>query len=196
MRTIGDRVFVCGMGRQVYRRDPDATWHRHDNGCLLPLGQFAVVGFNAIAGWSADELVAVGYGGEIWRCQRGAWRKIPSPTNVVLTAVCCPQPDVAFACGQQGVLLRDDGDRWDGIDHHGTEDDLWGMTWHQGRLWVCSSTNLYRLDDRGRLERMTPGSIPDPTFLHLDSAGDALWTFGPNHVLHTADGKTWTDLLP
>jgi len=194
MRVIGDHVYVCGMSRQVYRREGKNMWTRQDEGLVKPRGSFDLVGFNAIDGLTEKDILAVGFGGEIWRRQKQTWRQLESPTNVVLTALRVVKPNLAFACGQQGILLRGRGDHWEVIAAEGTKEDLWGVEWFNDKLYVASTNNLYTWDEKSNdLEKVTLDMKGKYTFSHLHQNDGLLLSVGPKHVIYTEDGTKWVD---
>src|ERR1035437_4325150 len=146
LRWIDKHLYAAGMSRQVYRREGVGIWRHRDEGTVLPLGSKTVAGFNSIDGLSEDDLYAVGFGGEIWRCLKGRWRQSESPTNVVLHRVRVVRDDLAYACGQAGVLLRGRGDGWEQIDHGATEDDLWDAELYGGRIFLGHHDGLVMIN--------------------------------------------------
>jgi hypothetical protein len=117
IRLIGKELFVAGMSRQVYRRIADGEWAHEDEGTRQLDGDLSVAGFNAIDGTDPDDIYAAGFGGEIWHRRGGRWHQVESPTNVVLHRLRVVAPDLVYACGQQGVLLRGHGDIWTVVEH-------------------------------------------------------------------------------
>jgi hypothetical protein len=196
LRRIGDQLYVAGMSRQVYRRSGVGSWSHRDEGVVLPLGSKSVAGFNSIDGVSEDDFYAVGFGGEIWRCLKGRWRKIESPTNVVLHRVRVIRTDLVYACGQEGVLLRGTGDAWEQIDHSVTENDLWDIEWYRDRLYAAHDDGLFVLTSADDLEAVDFGTRAEITCRHLHSDDGVLLSSGPKDVLYTADGDKWRDITP
>jgi photosystem II stability/assembly factor-like uncharacterized protein len=112
IRQIGGSLFACGMGRQVYRRDASGAWSSAHQGALLPPAAKEPAGFNSIHGMMEDELWAVGFQGEIWRCQSGGWTAETSPTTFALNKILVVSDRLAFIAGKAGTLLRWDGAGW------------------------------------------------------------------------------------
>lgn len=194
LRGIGKTLYACGMGRQVYRRDGPGRWARQDQGAVVPPDRAAVTGFNSIDGLSEDDIYAVGYGGEIWRRLDERWQQIESPTNVILHRVRVIKKKLAYAAGQRGVLLRGSGNSWQAIKQETTEDNLWGMEWFKGSLYLSSEDAIYRLNDRDELDVMdTPGI---DTCGHLHANDGVMWSFGTKNVAWTEDAVTWNDVTP
>lgn len=184
--TIDGHAYACGMGRQVFFRMGEGKW--------LPMhapsaSDEEVVGFECLAGFSAQELYAVGWEGEVWRCENGRWSDCNSPVNVVLSAVCCVPDGSVYACGQQGTLLRGRGDEWQCVITEDLEDDLWDLRWFNGKLYVASMSYLYILEG----DRLSPVEFdiePPSSFYKLTDAEGVLWSVGQETIL-SFDGKHW-----
>jgi hypothetical protein len=194
MRSIGSRIYVVGMSRQVYKREDSGLWIRCDDGVVQSNPTLDTAGLNAIDGLNDDELVAVGYGGEIWRRVRGRWDPIQSPTNVVLNQVRVTENGVAYACGQKGVLLRGSGANWEVIEHGVTQSELWDIAWFSGKVYVSCDTALYVLENK-TLRKVELGLGDGRSHRYLDTGFGALWSFGVNHVAWTG-GEDWYDATP
>jgi hypothetical protein len=195
LRVIGQHVYATGMGRQVYRRFGPGNWSPFDDGIVnTPTDYLDVTGFNAIDGVSEEHIYAVGFGGEIWRCLRGQWRQVSSPTNLILERVRTLGPDLVYAAGQAGVLLRGHDDVWQSIDQTATNDDFWGLEWFHGHLYLSTDKGLFRLNEHSELDSIDLG-LPGPrTYSQLHANNGALWSFGSNHLSWTEDGETWNDV--
>jgi hypothetical protein len=185
--AIAGQAYACGMKRQVFRREGSGQWIAMH----APPGEGKrVAGFEAIAGFHADELYAVGWEGEIWRFAGNAWEQIDSPVNRILTGVCCAPDGLVYACGQDGILLRGRGDRWEVLEQAGLEDDFWDLRWHDNGLFVASMSTLYRLRDR-RLSPVDFGADAPASCYKLCDADGVLWSVGQEN-LYAFDGTTWT----
>lgn len=194
MRLIGDHLYAVGMNRQVYRREQPGRWVHCDQGVVQPRGNLTVSGFSAIDGLTESDIYATGFNGEIWHFSGRKWREFDSPTNVLLHRIRAIEPDLVFAAGQDGVLLQGAGDSWRFIEHDVTTENLWGMEWFHGHLYVAGDTALFRLED-GLLRVVDTGLGESFTYRHLHANQGAMWSFGPKHIAKT-DGKAWTDVTP
>lgn len=196
LRVIGEYAYVSGMSRQVYRREGPGVWSRQDSGTVLPRGAIELAGFNAIDGLSEDDIYAVGFGGEIWRRYQGNWRRLESPTDVVLHRIRVIAPDLVYISGQGGVLLRGFGDSWEVIPHEATEADLWGMEWYRERLYVACDDGMFVLSPDDDLQQIDLGLGEPWTCRHLHANDGVMWSFGPKHLAWTEDAVTWHDVTP
>lgn len=193
LRGIEDHLYVCGMGRQVYRRAGPGQWERHDQGVVLPVGDMRIAGFNSIDGTGENDMYAVGYQGEIWHYSKGVWNQIESPTNVILHRVRVVDSKTVYVGGQGGVLIRGRGDIWRELDHGATKDNLWGMEWFRGHLYVSTDNEVFRLGRNDQLEKVSEGL----EFCgHLHANDGVMWSFGTKQIAWTEDGVTWHDVTP
>jgi hypothetical protein len=194
MRHLGNHIYVAGMGRRVYRREGVGLWTAIDSGVLVPRTQRnRGVGFNAIDGLSADAIYAVGYGGEIWRYDGQVWDQQDSPTNIALTCVRCVNPKTVYAAGLVGVVLRTVDGNWESIDHGATEDDFWGMTVFQGRVYLAAYAGLFVIDG----DNVVPVDMNLRRTLstaYLDANDGVIWSVGQKDLAYSEDGATWTEV--
>ena len=143
VRTIGDRVYVVGMNRQVYRRENSNLWVSIDKGARPAPECREIVGFEAIDGFSESEIYAVGWEGEIWYFDGSIWVPIDSPTNMVNKSVLWRM--AAYASGRKGLLLRGHGSQWEVVNHGNIIDDIWGLAWYGDTLYVSTMNAVYAL---------------------------------------------------
>ena len=196
LRVIGKWVYAAGMSRQVYRRERPNQWSRVDSGVVQHRGALDVAGFNSLDGSSEKDIYAVGFAGEIWRFANNQWKQLDSPTNMVLHRVRVVSKNLVFACGQEGTLLRGQGDTWRHIDHDATTEDLWGLEWFKDRLFVACDDGLFRLNDDDTLEKVDTGLGDEWTFRHLHCNDGVMFSFGPKHICWTNNAKQWNNVTP
>jgi hypothetical protein len=194
MRLIGGHLYAAGMNRQVYRREGPQRWVHCDRGVVQPLGNLTVSGFSAIDGLTESDIYAAGFNGEIWHYDGKSWQQFDSPTNVLLHRIRVVGADLAFASGQLGVLLQGSRQGWRPIEHDVTTEDLWGMEWFDGHLYVAGDEAIYRVEG-DQLKVVDTGLGTSFTYRHLHANAGAMWSFGPKHIAKT-DGKMWMDVTP
>ncbi len=191
LRTIDGKVYAVGPARQAYRRDAKDTWVRIDQGAQDPNVQIWEKSFHSIDGFSERDIYTVGWEGEIFRYDSETWKQQTSPTTLALYRVCCAGDGVVYACGQNGVLLRGKGNDWEMVSQTATKDDLWGLEFYKGKLYVASMHALYKLvgDD---LVLVDFGGCPRPSSFYGLAAGDGLlWSVGAKDIVEF-DGDTWS----
>jgi hypothetical protein len=186
-RVVDGYVYACGMKRQVYRRVNEEDWV--DVSAPFPK-QDEKVGFEALDGFAANEIYAVGWSGEIWQFDGQKWIDRASPTNVILTAVCCAGDGVVYVAGQQGVMLRGRNEEWELIDwENDVNADLWDLCWFNNKLYVATAMALYTLEENS-LAAVDFGDVGALTCFSLTTADGVLWSIGKDDVA-SFDGTTW-----
>lgn len=186
-RRILDSVYACGMKRQVYKRLDEGAWV--DISAQFPKAD-EEVGFESIDGFSDKEIYAVGWNGEIWEFDGAGWIHRGSPSNVILTSICCAPDGVVYAAGQQGVMIKGRHDVWESIDWEDEVDaDIWDLCWFEDDLYIATIANLYKLRGSALLE-VDFGVVFPPSCYSLTSAEGVLWSIGRDHVA-SFDGTDW-----
>lgn len=194
VRGVADgRAYAVGTARQAYRRDAPGTWVRIDESAQTKDMDPTEVSFESIDGFSETDIYTVGWEGEIWRYDGQVWRRLDSPTNLALHKVRCGSDGRVYACGQTGTLLRGQGDDWELIAPDTTEEDMWGLEWFGGHLYVATLHFVYRLDGTS-LTRVDFGDDPPTTCYHLSGVGEVMWSFGAKDIM-ACEGTTWTRVL-
>jgi hypothetical protein len=183
-RSIAGKAYAVGMNSQVFRRDDRTTW--------TPLGDGLEAGtdFEAIDGFAANNLFAVGWKGAIRRFNGRRWSVVDSPTNVILTGVCCAKDGVVYACGQAGTVLRGVGERWEAIKQEDTDEDFWDVEGFGNDVYFSTTRFLYRLSSN-RLTLVKFGRDAPKTCYHLSARDGVLWSIGERDVM-AFDGKKWS----
>jgi hypothetical protein len=187
-REIGGDVYACGSKRQVFRRTGEKQWRDMS----APRAERTeAIGFEGIDGYTENEIYASGWAGEIWRYDGANWTACSSPTNVILTALCCADDGNVYTCGQGGVLVKGRNDAWAPI---AWEDevtlDLWDVCWFNDKLYVATMFALFTLDGN-RLVPVDFGEMGPVTCYNLTKAEGVLWSIGKADVA-SFDGTTWT----
>jgi len=183
IREIGQTLFACGFGGQVYRKTRN-RWRSISAG-LMKMRR--VPDITSIDGRSATDLYAVGFFGRIFHFDGRRWREIESPTKANLERVRVHGRRV-YACGKAGTLLA--GDR-NGFTMYQAPnaDDLWGLCVHRGAVYASGLEELYRFGKKA-FTRIDTGLERALTFYRLDARDGVLWSFGPKDLL-TFDGVSW-----
>lgn len=198
VRFIGEHLYAVGMGRQVYRREWRASavygghWSHIDQDVLPDKPSPDIIGFCCVDGFSEEEIYVAGWQGEIWWYNGTEWNAADSPTNIKLERIVCAQNGYVYAMGQSAVVLKGRKDMWQQIEHDATNKQFWGSTWYRDRLWLSTDSGLYRMTEKDELEEADIGIGGKLTFRWLDSADGMVWSFGPNHLLHSSNGEDWT----
>lgn len=187
------RAYAVGTCRQAYVRDGEDQWRCIDQSAQVGDTPITDTSFESIDGFSEQEIYTVGWEGEIWKYDGSVFTQQNSPTNLALYKVRCAPDGFAYACGQLGTLLRGRNDQWEVIDHESTREDLWGMEYFDGHLYVSSTHFVYRLED-DKLIPVDFGDDAPSTCYHLSAADGIMWSVGPKDVMEF-DGTNWKRCL-
>ncbi len=190
VRSIGGRAYAAGMDRQVYRREDANRWICIDATMRPEPGSSEVVGFESIDGFSEKDIYAVGWQGAIWHYDGKVWRQIDSPTNTILTNVCCAGDGNVYVSGRRGVLLRGRGETWEVIEHESSLQDIWGLAWYNDKLYASTLRQVFTLEGNA-LVVVGMGDDPAESAYHLSAADGVLWSIGAKDVM-SFDGSEWT----
>lgn len=177
--------YACGLNREVFRRDGDNSWTD-----MHAPGSQATSGFEAIDGFNANEIYAVGWNGEIWEWNGTVWNQHDSPSNLTLTGVCCTGENRVFACGQHGTLIVGRHENWEIVELGDFLSDFWDAHWFDGKLYLATMQTLFTYSD-GVLEEVDFGDDAPATCYRLSSAENVLWSVGSSDIF-CFDGTQWT----
>lgn len=189
VRSIEGHVYCVGMDRQIYRREGANKWVSFDIG-IDTRGSEDVVGFESIDGFSAADIYACGWDGEVWHFDGKSWGAKTSPVNSVLVDICCAGDGSVYACGRNGLLIKGRHDQWETVDVKGFSDDLWSLAWYKGKLYLASMEYVFVLGDKG-LQAVDMGKDTARTCYDLTVGADKMWSIGAKDVM-SFDGKKWT----
>lgn len=186
VNVVDGFAIACGMKREVYLRTNENTWIAMH--APTP-AQNESAGFEAICGFSMNEIYATGWNGEIWQWSGSIWLQHANLTNLILTGMCCDNEDVCI-CGQEGTLIRGRKDHWELIDMPSVTEDFWDICWFDGKLYLATMTMLYMFDGKN-IELVDFGTDRPSTCYRLSVAEDVLWSTGSDDVF-CFDGEIWT----
>lgn len=185
-RLIGNEIYTVGADLQVYRRGARG-WEAIGPDSVVRSGREDGT-LEAVDGFKNGELYTGGWDGEIWRYRRGYWTLCPTPTDLILTDICCAGDGQVYACGQGGIIVQGRDDEWSVIEIDELQPDLWSICWFQGHVFVASMQGVYRIVTGEVVP--TEASSGGWSFYDLSVAGDTLWSIGAKDLLRY-DGTSW-----
>jgi hypothetical protein len=195
MRALGNSVIAFGMGRQVYRRDPGQRWTRMDHGVLdTSIEASGITGFRAIDGVDADNLLAVGFGGEMWRYRARQWEQLDSPTNLLLRSVCSLGPEKYLAGGNRGTLLRVVNDTIEVVPETGLNDNLNQLVTFRDSIFVATDAGILRCADRDGLDAWEAACPGSDLYYGIACNESSIWLYGSDRIVSSTDAVTWSEL--
>jgi hypothetical protein len=190
--TIDGEFFACGMNRVVLKRRSIGKWSSVGPGALK--NDPNVVGFEDIAGYSASELYAVGWGGEIWWCDDGKWRRANNATSEILTSLTCAPNGHVYVVGHNGVMIKGRRDQWE-LVKTGRQENLKDVAQLNGQIYVCTDFAILKLEEAGLVNDADFSNLDRPaTCLHLLETPSELVSLGPKDVFVKRD-TPWTRIV-
>jgi hypothetical protein len=194
MATIDDVIYACGMGRSVLQRNGPGAWDEIGPG-TTDKDDGLVVGFEDLAGFSADDMYAVGWRGEIWQRRKGTWRQLDSPVSANLNAICCAADGKVYIVGDNGAMLRGSNDLWEILDTEGIG-NLLDVAFYANTVYAVTDFQILKLEDDGLVPEdafADPNDFP-ATCLHLLTAPDGLVSMGTKDLFRLRGG-VWERLV-
>jgi hypothetical protein len=202
IRQIGDFLFVCGAGGQVYKRVSSNTWEHMDVGLLQTLPTKDRLLLDDINGLNDRDIYVcgsypgpAGHEGQLFHFNGDAWRSVKIPEVGYLNAILIESPKSIWICGHNGALLN--GNEQDGFKDVSTIDDnqlFYSMAIFSGKLYLGSNLGLYEYElgnPDARLHEVVTGLNPPVTDAHaVDSVGKVLWSIGEKDIARF-DGSSW-----
>lgn len=190
IKSIGKSIFAVGMARQVYRRMAANSWIQFNQGAEITTEEEIFCGFRSIDGIDENCLYAVGLLGEIWHFNGGTWRKLDSPTNMRLDQVRYVSPELVYACGAGGTIIRGHCDSWVPVEQDVTDGNLWGMEPFDGKVYFADSTAVYVLDgeDFSKVDMKLSQPV---TTSYLQAKDGVLYSLGSRDLVRF-DGQSWS----
>ncbi len=189
LATIDNAIWACGMGRIVLRRELAGTWTNVS--APDPSLDEGVIGFNSIAGRTASEVFAVGWGGEVWLRMNDRWEPQDSGTNTNLNAVSVGPDGQVIAVGDVGTVVVGQSNQWSVLEIN-TDFNLQGVCHFGNEVFICSDFELFRLENGSLIKesRFTDGDEPK-TCMNLIAGKESVFSQGENDVFRYVQG-IWT----
>ncbi len=188
LAAIEHVIYACGMGRNVLKRTSPGAWDEIGPG-MTKKDDGLVVGFEDLDGFSADDMYAVGWMGEIWRYNKGKWKRLDSPVSANLNALCCAPDGKVYVVGDDGAMLRGRNNVWEILKTNGVG-NLMDVAVFGNTVYAVTDFQILKLQG----DTLVPedafkeeGDVPS-TCLHLLTAPDGLVSMGTKDLYRLAGG--------
>lgn len=202
LKQIGEHLYACGGGGQVYRREGPGQWVHMDDGLLQSPGVSDRLLPRAIDGPHEQAIYLVGavsstglppfvyfWNGQAWRA-----RSLPGVAERI-THLLIESESRVWLCGANGTLLQ--GNAHDGFRSLSTVNDnqlFLSMAMLDGRLYLASNLGLHVYDPSdpaAGIRVVRTGLSPELQDANVLSACDGvLWSIGPKDLARF-DGQRW-----
>lgn len=198
LATIDGSLYATGPWRAVCRRVGPNHWAQIGDRQTLPAPKRNSFGsndegFNAIAGFNANDIYCVGGHGDAWRFDGKVWRQCVLPTNMLLESVCCAGDGHVYIGMQSGSVLRGREDKWELIHKGSMTLPFKKMAWYGDRVWCTSDYGTWHIVNGKLIEADLPIDIRACSG-HV-AVGDGVLLLAGMYGAAVFDGKKWDRLV-
>lgn len=189
IKTIAGELYVCGDGRQVYKRT-GGSWQSIAGNMLT---REAGTGFFDIDGVSSSCLYAVGWHGAIYFYDGKQWLQDDSPTSAHLAAVRTLAPDDVWIAGDKGVVLHGSFNRWQIIQSDELQGNWYSIEAFNGDIYLAANQSLARVEGNS-IVPVDVGLNRAISTHRLHAKDGLLWSIGEKDIL-VFDGTKWQEVV-
>jgi hypothetical protein len=189
LRKIGDKWYAVGGHHQAYQETRGGGWKAIDEQIYVDGEKGDASVLLSVHGLSESDIYSVGFNGVIFHYNGKVWNQLPSPTNAGLQRVLCVDKDEVYICGNANGLYRGTGSKWTELTESDESVTFWDMALFQGKVYLCTKTRLFVVQDDTLQEVAIPVRGP-LGFYRMDADRNELWTCGNECVLQF-DGRKW-----
>ena len=198
IKRIDGYAWAVGLRRFVSKRFNIGDWRPVMNGISSGVaaanGSAFDYGFNDIAGFTENDIYAVGGQGDIWHFDGHVWQQCGFPTNDKLTNVVCADDGFVYVASRKRIW-RGKLNKWESVDIpelKGELNDLcwfnhalWGIGQHDFFSWASGTINDYFICNG---EQIRPSGTMD--------CNDALLIIASYTNVWSFDGSEWYNTVP
>jgi hypothetical protein len=189
IRNIDGELYVCGYGRQVYRRRAGLWASIADDILTRETGR----GFFDIDGADKQHIYAVGWHGEVYFYDGKRWHRDNSPTTLYLASVRCLSAEEVWICGDNGIVLHGKVNQWNVIQDDNFRGHWYCIEEHTGTVYLAGHASLAYVDGDA-IAPVDTGLNKDITTHRLHAKEGLLWSIGEKDIL-VFDGNSWQEIL-
>jgi predicted DNA-binding WGR domain protein len=206
---VGTTVFAVGSPARIFERVNQQRWYEHKD---IPIP--AELGspdrevfladdsmFRDLAGYSTQDMYAVGGGGSIWHRKGTVWKQMSFPCNLRLYTVACAADGFVYISDIRGSIWKGREDKWELIVKSDLSLPFTDSAWFDDRLWLANEYGTWVLEGNSLTPAHSAKNKPMPasSAVHahrLDVSPDGtrmLVAGGKGASLF--DGKAWQVLF-
>lgn len=190
IQQIGEHLYACGDGLQVYKRLGRDQWIDISAGIpSSPNGELILL--KDLNGPNEHSLYLIGWDGfGYWR---GAdnWINLSFPSSSRLNEIHIDDEKTIWICGNRGVLLRGNyRDGFSNVTPEGTSDDFLSISRFGDLIYLATSSGLRAFDGQ-RIFAPTTDLVPEiKDGQMVDAVDGVLWAVGYRDIVRF-DGQRW-----
>lgn len=208
---VGTTVFAIGAPLRIFERLDNQQWReikeipipaelksKNDDEITTALGNSD---FYDLAGYSTEDMYAVGGAGTVWHKKGEKWRQCPFPTNLRLHTVACGDDGLVYITDIRGSVWKGREDRWELVAKADMSLPFVDAVWFDNRLWCANDYGTWVLEDNALVPAHRAKARPMPTSssihahrIDVSPDGKTMLVAG-GHGASTYDGQRWEVLF-
>uniref|UniRef100_UPI003BEEECE2 hypothetical protein n=1 Tax=Burkholderia arboris TaxID=488730 RepID=UPI003BEEECE2 len=208
IREIGQHLYVCGYGGQVYRRDASGWIHVDQNLLQTPVALSATddpaemrarlsrqihetTGLTDINGAGDDSIYVVGNSGFLAHFDGSGWRTLDRLTAAHLNAIHIEPGGDVWIVGSRGTVLRGTVQQgFKAVMRKSLTTDFYAIAQFQDKFYLGAGDGIYELH-QGNANRLPESDTLDLTQVSCVEAKDGvLWALTERKLVRF-DGVKW-----
>jgi hypothetical protein len=208
IRQIGARMYVCGYGGQVYRRE-DSGWVHVDKAILRKTGDIGAiedpdellaaisesaretVGLTDINGINEASIYIVGNDGYVAFFDGTTWKVGAKATAAHLNCVLPVSDDLVWIAGSKGTLLKGNmSSGFSAVARKSLSTDFYSLALLNDRLFIGAGDGLYELDEHGPQRLLASDKYALEGVAILEVKDGVLWLLASRKLVRY-DGANW-----
>lgn len=153
-------------------------------------------GFDAIAGFSDNDIYACGGDGDLWHYNGEIWEQKEMPTNSSFEHICCGEDGLVYiATGHRTMVVGRD-ERWDVVEQDLTSEVFEHIVWYQDRCYISTQYKLYEIAEGKFQEAKIAKKGLDHAPTHIAARGNTfLAVSGLQGEVSYYDGEQWHKVI-
>lgn len=163
IKQIDGYLYVASFRRGLAKRVEANTWESLCPDIDLPTPESGHThkeaykitehwGFDALDGFSADDIYAAGGKGDVWHYYQGSWQQSDFPSNDLISTICCAGDGNVYIGAQSGTIYVGRKNEWKQLYRGNLSLPFRTLVWFDGKLYGSSSYGLWTLENDKMVE--------------------------------------------
>ncbi len=208
---IDSYIFAVGSPFRIFERTNDRKWTEHKD-IPLPEGLKSKndqliteilnnSDFYDLAGFSKNDMYAVGGAGTVWHRKGTDWKQMPFPGNLRLHTVACAADGFVYISDIRGSVWKGREDKWEQVVKSDLSLPFTDSVWFDDRLWLANDYGTWVLEGKSLIPAHSAKNKPMPADsavhahrLDISPDGKRMLVAGGKGA-SMFDGKTWQVLF-
>ena len=196
LKMIDGWLYACGGGRSLGKRLDEGNWQSLTyTGDLDVKEKEKYRGFDDFDGFGEQDIYAAGSRGDVWHFDGKAWKRVPFPSDMEISSVCCGGDEKVYISGEKGVTFCGLGDRWQEIDNEEVADGraFRDMVWYEGKVWATNDDGLWVIENGAIKKADVPDDV-EKCVGHLSAGDGVLLLAGAGGAAFKENGE-WNTII-